>query len=102
MPLKYCPRYVTLKFLFLFSAKDELFNEIVQELVECGDKFPSQMTQHSISNQVQTLVNAIWYVSGNMDTIEERAKHLPADVKHIPERCVPAVFSDNMKTILLF
>lgn len=69
----------------IFVAKDELFNGIVKEMIECGDKFPGSMSQQSISEQVMMLVNALWYISGNMSTIEERAAHLTS-IKHIPER----------------
>ncbi|KAL3865743.1 hypothetical protein ACJMK2_043103 [Sinanodonta woodiana] len=50
-----------------FTAKDELFNGIVKDI------------------EFLVLVNALWYISGNMSTIEERAAHLTR-IKHIPER----------------
>ncbi|KAL3875452.1 hypothetical protein ACJMK2_033399 [Sinanodonta woodiana] len=68
-----------------FTAKDELFNGIVKDMIECGDKFPGSMSHQIISEQVLVLVNALWYISGNMSTIEERAAHLTR-IKHIPER----------------
>ena len=36
------------------------------------------MTDKAISDQVMTqLTNAVWYISGNMGTTQERAKHVP-------------------------
>lgn len=49
------------------------------------DKFPVVMTDNVISDQViMPLTNAVWYISGNMGTIQERSKHLP-NVQGIPE-----------------
>ncbi|CAC5366711.1 unnamed protein product [Mytilus coruscus] len=60
-----------------FTAKQKLFNGIV-------DMFPVVMTDKAISDQViMPLTNAVWYISGNMGTIQERAKHLP-NVQGIP------------------
>lgn len=50
------------------------------------DKFPVVMTDNVISDQViMPLTNAVWYISGNMGTIQERSKHLP-NVQGIPAR----------------
>lgn len=50
------------------------------------DKFPVVMTDNVISDQViLPLTNAVWYISGNMGTIQERSKHLP-NVQGIPAR----------------
>jgi hypothetical protein len=63
-----------------------LYNEIVENLKESGDKFPAVMTNKAIGDHiVAPITNAIWYLSGNMMTIQERSQHL-TDVKAIPNR----------------
>lgn len=73
-----------LKKTILFSAKHKLFNGIVDMFLASEDKFPVVMTDNVISDQViMPLTNAVWYISGNMGTIQERSKHLP-NVQGIP------------------
>lgn len=68
------------------AAKQKLYNGIVNMFVEFEDKFPVVMTDKAISDQViMPLTNAVWYLSGNMGTIQERAVHMP-DVQGIPAR----------------
>ncbi|XP_056012384.1 uncharacterized protein LOC125679681 [Ostrea edulis] len=53
-----------------FTAKQKLYNGIVNMFVEFEDKFPVVMTDKAISDQViMPLTNAVWYLSGNMGTI---------------------------------
>lgn len=37
-----------------------------------------------VRNQMNILVNAVWYISGNLQTIQERGVHLP-EIQKIPE-----------------
>lgn len=50
-----------------------------------GDKFPGVMSQEDVRNQMSILVNAVWYISGNMQTIQERGVHMP-EIQKISER----------------
>ncbi|ESO94764.1 hypothetical protein LOTGIDRAFT_161013 [Lottia gigantea] len=70
----------------LEQAKQKLFNGIIDMFMESGDKFPVVLSDKAIGDQViMPLTNGVWYLSGNMGTIQERAKHLP-DVHVIPAR----------------
>lgn len=70
---------------FCFIAKDGLYNSLVQQMMAEGDKFPGVMSQEDVRNQMSILVNAVWYISGNMQTIQERGVHMP-EIQKIPER----------------
>lgn len=54
-------------------------------MMEVGDKFPGVMCQEDVNNQRSILVNVVWYVSGNMQTIQERGVYMP-EIQKIPER----------------
>lgn len=54
-------------------------------MMAVGDKFPRVMSQEDVRNQMSILVNAVWYISGNMQTIQERGVHMP-EIQKIPER----------------
>lgn len=54
-------------------------------MMAVGDKFPGVMSQEDVRNQMSILVNAVWYISGNMQTIQERGVHMQ-EIQKIPER----------------
>lgn len=65
------------------------------------DKFPVVMTDNVISDQViMPLTNAVWYISGNMGTIQERSKHLP-NVQGIPARYLNIKFTVKTPRFIL-
>ena len=50
-----------------------------------GVSFPAAMGEESISTHMTTIVNTLWYLDGNKDTLTERAKH-SKDVKPLSNR----------------
>ena len=78
-------------FLYFFLAKDGLYNDVVTQLNERSDQFPKSMGGETISGYINMLVGALWYISGNMGSIMERACHTPDVVKSIPERYILVV-----------
>ena len=79
-------RHIYFNNISFFPAKDKLFNDLVEELKETGDGFPGSMSDKYVDEQLQIIVNAVWYISGNIPTITERYVHLPADIKPVPQR----------------
>lgn len=61
------------------------------QMMEAGDKFPGVMSQKDIRNQLSILVNAVLYVGGNMQTIQERGVHMPEI--HNSQRLITRQFS---------
>lgn len=68
-----------------FLDKDRLYNDVCNHMAEEGAKFPSSMGEECISNHVYTIVNTMWYLDGNKQTLTERAKH-SKDVAPLPDR----------------
>ena len=65
---------VPLIILFLFVAKDELHNKLVQEMLDKKINFPNSMFGTTIEKHVSSITNALWYIDGNKDKLESRCR----------------------------
>lgn len=72
--------------------KDIMYNSLCEEMKTCKPKvgFPRVMPADVVSKHMMTIVNALWYLDGNKDKIQERNSHCK-DVQPIPNRLLYSV-----------
>ncbi|XP_052804571.1 uncharacterized protein LOC128234397 [Mya arenaria] len=66
------------------NRKDELFNDIVDLCDKMGAKFSQDTVESDGRYFVQVLCNSLWYITNQMDTINEAARQ-QKDVNPVPE-----------------
>ena len=70
---------------FLILAKDRLHNDLLDEMRLENIKFPNDPDEAVNTRYVNIIVNCLWYIDGNMATINNRSKNTKKVVE-IPSR----------------
>lgn len=96
-----CGLYWQLCYIFFcyFSAKDKLYNDLVNQMVTEKAFFPNSMFNSTIEKHVGVIVNALWYIDGSKDKFETRCQKDPS--YSIPTRCVFTSADLIIKCILI-
>ncbi|XP_041356083.1 uncharacterized protein LOC121373482 [Gigantopelta aegis] len=69
-----------------FTAKDKLYNDVCVELKRSGAEFPKSLLPDEVMKQVGAIVDLLWYIDGNVSTIQERSTHVPTEITPVPNR----------------